>query len=60
MESHVFEVEVSVKRPGQLDATAHREYRSQDAASTDKALSELLGGFTAETEKRLSRVQDEG
>ena len=57
-ESHVFEVRVTVSRPGQPDATVNREYRSKDAASTDKAIQEVWSGVSNEVKARMRTVND--
>ena len=57
-EQHVFEVEVRVSRPGQEDAHVYREYVSKDAASTDKAASEVWAGVSNDVKARMKTVND--
>ena len=58
-EQHRFELEVRVSRPGQEDAVINREYVSQDAASTDKAASEIWAGVSNETKAHMCPVNDD-
>lgn len=57
-EEHRFELEVRVSAHGQEPAVLHREYTSEDAASTDKALSEVWGAVNDATKARMSPVND--
>jgi preprotein translocase subunit SecA len=57
-EQHPFEVEIRVRAARQQDAVYAREYVSQDAASTDKALKELVTGISSDTLERMRGVQD--
>lgn len=58
-ESHLYELEVRVSRPGQPDATVHREYQSVDAASTDRAIQEVWGGVSNDIKARMHPVADD-
>lgn len=58
-ESHPFELEVRVRAHGQEDAVSHREYVSNDAASTDKALKEIWDGVSNDVKARMRGVGDD-
>jgi hypothetical protein len=55
-----FEVEVRVKAAGQEDAVIHREYVSQDAASTDKAAGQIWSGVSSDVKARMRTVNTGG
>ena len=58
-EEHLFEVDLIVRAAGQPDARISREYTSVDAASTDKAATEIFGAIDAKTRARMVGVNDQ-
>ena len=58
-EEHLFEVEIRVTGVDpENTASVFREYKSQDAASADKAGQEILDGLSGAVKGRLTYVAD--
>ncbi len=58
-EQHRYELEVRVSVHGQEPAVINREYVSQDAASTDKAIQEVWAGVSNEIKAHMHPVNDD-